>query len=75
MKSKLAEIQFKKPKPNLSPGELQVLKQLLCDKTIKLKKVDKGTASIMMSKESKINKGLASLNEKNNYQPLTQPMV
>ena len=29
----------------------------------------------MMSKESKINEGLASLNEKNNYQPLTQPMV
>ena len=28
-----------------------------------------------MSKGSKINEGLASLNEKNNYQPLTQPMV
>ena len=28
-----------------------------------------------MSKESKINEGLALLNEKNNYQPLTQPMV
>ena len=26
-----------------------------------------------MSKESKINEGLALLNEKNNYQPLTQP--
>ena len=25
----------------------------------------------MMSKESKINEGLALLNEKNNYQPLT----
>ena len=29
----------------------------------------------MMSKESKINEGLALLNEKNNYQSLTQPMV
>ena len=29
----------------------------------------------MMSKESKINEGLALLNEKNDYQPLTQPMV
>ena len=29
----------------------------------------------MMSKNSKINEGLALLNEKNNYQPLTQPMV
>ena len=28
-----------------------------------------------MSRESKINEGLALLNEKNNYQPLTQPMV
>ena len=35
----------------------------------------KGTTSVMMSKESKINEGLALLNEKNNYQPLTQPMV
>ena len=26
----------------------------------------------MMSKESKINEGLALLHEKNNYQPLTQ---
>ena len=30
----LAEIQFKKPKPNLTPGELQALKQLSRDKTI-----------------------------------------
>ena len=29
----------------------------------------------MMSKGSKINEGLASLNEKNNFQSLTQPMV
>ena len=28
-----------------------------------------------MSKESKINEGLALLNEKNNYQALTQPMA
>ena len=29
----------------------------------------------MMSRESKINEGLALPNEKNNYQPLTQLMV
>ena len=57
------------------PGELQALKQLSRDKTIILKKADKGTTSVMMSKESKINEDLALLNEKNNYQPLTQPMV
>ena len=28
-----------------------------------------------MSKESKISEGLALLHEKNNYQPLTQPIV
>ena len=60
---------------NLTPGELQALKQLSRDKTIILKKADKGTTSVMMSKESKINEGLALLNEKNNYQPLTQSMV
>ena len=69
------EIQFEKPKPNLTPGELQALKKLSRDKTIILKNEDKGTTSVMMSKESKINEGLALLNEKNNYQPLTQPMV
>ena len=75
VKLELAGIQFKKPKPNLMPGELQALKQLSLDKTIILKKADKGTTSVMMSKESKINEGLALLNEKNSYQALTQPMV
>ena len=75
VKLELGGIQFKKPKPNLIPGELQALKQLSLDKTIILKKADKGTTSVMMSKESKINEGLALLNEKNDYQPLTQPMV
>ena len=55
VKLELAEIQFKKPKPNITPGELQALKQLSRDKTIILKKADKGTTSVMMSKESKIN--------------------
>ena len=67
VKLELAEIQFMKPKPNLTPGVLLALKQLSRDKTIILKKADKGTASFMMSKGSKL------LNEKNNYQPLTQP--
>ena len=77
VKLELGGIQFKKSKPNLIPGELQALKQLSLDKTILLKKADKGTTSVMMSKEfeSKINEGLALLNEKNSYQALTQPMV
>ena len=75
VKLELAEIQFKKPKPNLTPGELQWLKQLSRDKNIIFKKADGGTTSVMMSKGSKINEGLASLNEKNNFQSLTQPMV
>ena len=45
------------------------------DKTVILKKADKGTTSVMMRKESKIDEGLALLNEKNNYQPLAQSMV
>ena len=75
VKLELVEIHFKKPKPNLTPGQQQALKQLSRDKTITLKKTDKGTTSVMMSRESKINEGLALLNEKNNYQPLPQPMV
>ena len=36
VKLELAEIKFKKPKPNLAPGELQALKQLSRDKAIVL---------------------------------------
>ena len=72
MKLEFAENQFKKPKPYLTPGQQQALKQLLCDKDITLKETDKGTTSVMMSRESKINQGLAFPNEKNNYQPFTQ---
>ena len=60
---------------NLTPGELQALQQLWRDKFITLKKAGKGTTSVMMSKQSKINEGLALLKEKNNFQSLTQPMV
>ena len=67
VKLELAEIELKKPKHNLTS---EALKQLSCDKTIILEKADKGTTSIVMSKENKINEGLALLNEKNNYQPL-----
>ena len=46
------------------------------DKAIILKKVERGTTSVMMSRENKISMGLALLNERNiNYQLLTQPMV
>ena len=45
------------------------------DKAIILKRADRGTTSIIMSRENKINEGLALLNERNNYQPLTQPVV
>ena len=41
------------------------------DKAVILKKADRGTTSVMMSRENKINEGLALLNERNNYQPLT----
>ena len=73
VKLELAEIQFKKPKPNLTPGELQALKQLSRDKNIILKKADKGTTSVMTSKESKINEGLALLNESLNLWLKPQP--
>ena len=73
--TELAEIQNNKPKANLTPGEQQALKQLSRDKDIIRKEADKGTTSVMMSRESKIKEGLALLNEKNNYQPLPQLMV
>ena len=64
----LCKLHYTLPSQREFGPPVQVLKQLSRVKTIILKNADKGTTSVMMSKESKINEGLALLNEKNNYQ-------
>ena len=75
VKFELANIPIKRPKDNLSPGERRALKNLLRDKTIIVKKADKGTTTVTMSKKEKITEGQVLLNDLDNYRPLDKPMA
>ena len=57
---------------NLSHNERRALKELSRDKlkNIVLKKADKGTTTVVMNREEKINEGQVQLNYRNNYQLL-----
>ena len=56
VKFELANIPIKRPKDNLSPGERRALHNLLGDKTIIVKKADKGTTTVIMSREQKLKR-------------------
>ena len=76
VKFELANIPIKRPKDNLSPGERRALHNLvLGDKTIIVKKADKGTTTVMMSREQKIKEGQILLNDLDNYRPLEKQMT
>ena len=75
VKLELAIIEFDKPKNNISTGERQTLKELSPNKSIILKKSDKGNTTVLMSRQDKLNEGQVLLNDLNNYQPLDKPMV
>ena len=68
VKIKLAETPLVKPKNNLPTGEQRALKELINNKEIILKKADKSTTTVVMSRENKINEGQIQLNDRNNYQ-------
>ena len=70
VKIKLAETPLVKPKNNLPPGEQRALKELINNKEIILKKAEKGTTTVVMNRENKINEGQIHLDDRNNYQPL-----
>ena len=57
----------KRPKDNQSSGERCALHNLLGDKTIIAKKANKGTTTIIMSREQKIKEGQILLNNPDNY--------
>ena len=54
---------------------LRALKDLLRDKTIIVRKADKGTTTIIMSKKEKITERQVLLNDLDNYRPLDKPMA
>ena len=62
VKISLAEINLTNPKNNLPPAEREALKALKDDEQINLKKADKGTNTVVMSKEDKLNETQIQLN-------------
>ena len=75
VKFELASIEFDKPKDNISTGERQALKELSRNKSIILKKSDKGSTTVLMSRQDKLNEGQVLLDDLNNYRPLDKPMA
>ena len=50
VKFELASIEFDKPKDNIATGERQALKELSRSKSIIIKKYDKGSTTVLMSR-------------------------
>ena len=59
---------------DISMGERQALKELSRNKSI-LKKSDKGSTTVLMSRQDTLNEGQVLLDDLNNYRPLEKPMV
>ena len=70
VKTQLAEVTLTKSKNNLPLAECKALKALKRDNEINLKKADKGTSTVVLSKQDKINEGQIQLNNKDHYMPL-----
>jgi len=74
-KSQIRACRTPQARDNLSPNERRALKELSRDKlnNIVLKKADKGTTTVVMNREEKINEGQVQLNYRNNYQLWLKP--
>ena len=71
----LAETQFTKPKNNLSYAEQKAVETLRKNTNINLKKEDKGTRTVVLNTEDKIQEGQIQLDNIEHYRPLESPMV
>ena len=69
----LVEINPNKPKNNLPPAECEAVRALKGEKQINLRKADKGTNTVVMNKDEKINKGQIQLNVRKHYSPSSHP--
>ena len=62
-------------KHNLPHNERKAIKDLKSNHDINIKKADKGTTTVIMSRHDKIKEGQTQLDDLDNYRPLEQPMV
>ena len=75
VKIQLAEIKPIKPKNNLSHNEYKALTELKKNTNIVLKKADKGTTTVIMSKCDKIQDAQTQINNSQHYKPLRNLMT
>ena len=66
---------LKKPKDNISNAERRALKTLRENRNINLKKADKGTRTVVLNTEDKVQEGQIQLNNVEHYRPLESPMA
>lgn len=57
VKFELGNLPMKRLKDNLPPGERHALQNLVCDKTIIVKRADKKTTAVVMITEQNIKEG------------------
>ena len=73
--AQLAEIIVTKVKNNFSRNEITVLKELKNSSALNLKKVDKGTTTVIMNETEKIEEAKVQLDNRVHYKPLRLPIV
>ena len=64
VKTELAEVQIKKPKNNLPFNERKAIIASKTNSEINIKKADKGTTTVIMSKQDKIREGQTQLDDR-----------
>ena len=75
VKGQLAEIELFKPRNNLPSEERKAIRNQRSNSDIVIKKADKGSATVIMNTKDKTQEGQVLIDDKNNYTPLTTPMV
>ena len=68
------EMDLPKPTPNLSTAEYQSLNKLSKNKSIVIKKADKGSAVVLLNRDDYIKEGERQLSDTNYYRELLEPI-
>ena len=75
IKIQLAHTAITKAIPNLLLNKRKAITELKNNSEITIKKVDKGTTTVIMNKLDKTQEGQTLLDDRNKYKPLEDPMV
>ena len=74
VKLSISEIEITNPKHNLSRNEHKAVKELQNNTAINLKRVDKGSTTVILNKGDKIQEAQVELDNRDHYCPLENPM-